>query len=226
MQVLAITDEIRASSVIHRGLTWSGLEVMVVGEKTAGLAAASESNYEVIVLDNDLGHGKAHTLASKLRVKLPQVKIILLMSKEIDEEKKVPQEYGVDDILVKPFIPGDLRRKILELTGKKGPPSILTADDLVLHSLKMRVVRGGKEIVLTEKEFVILEYLLLRKEQILSREEILEFTWDYHFESVSNMVDMFIAHLRKKIDSQAKIKLIQTYSKKGYAISEAGGLFD
>lgn len=226
MKVLLITDAVRLASVVYRNLTQTGFSVEVVGERGHALLRLKEDDYEMVILDNELGTGGGKSLIPEIRRQQKGVKVILIVAPTVEENKITADNSGADECLVKPFSPGELRRRILKYTNKRGPAAVINIADLVLHSLKRRVVKGNKELILSEKEFDVLEYLMLRKDQIVSREEILEFAWDYYFESVSNLIDMNVTHLRAKIESKSAEKLIQTYPKKGYVISEKKSLFD
>lgn len=221
-----ITDAVRLASVVYRNLTQVGFTVEVKGSWETAIGKLKEKEFEAVILDDDLDLGNAKTKISKVYQYESKIKVVLVIAPSAEENKITAESSGADECMMKPFSPGELRRRLLKYAGKRGPTAILSVGDLVLHSLKRRVVRKNKEVILSEKEFEVLEYLMLRKDQIVSREEILDFVWDYFFESVSNLIDMFVAHLRTKIEVDGRKKIIFTYPKKGYMISEEKSLFD
>ncbi len=145
----------------------------------------------------------------------------MLTAKTTVEDKVAGLDSGADDYLGKPFAFLELRSRIHALIrrSKQEPSPTLTIADLELDPIKHEVTRAGTEIVLTPKEFSILEILLRYKEEVVTRTMIIEHVWDYNFDSMSNVVDVFIAALRRKVDKGAKIKLIHTLHGVGYKIS-------
>lgn len=222
MRILLVEDERRLATVVKKGLTEEGFAVDVAYDGEEGQYLAESEEYDLIILDIMLPKVDGLTLCKKLRKKNIKTPILMLTAKATLEEKVTGLDSGADDYLTKPFAFLELRSRIHALIrrSKQQTSPILTIVDLELDPIKHIVKRGDKLISLTPKEFSVLELLLRHKDEVVSRTMIVEHVWDYNFDSMSNVVDVFVAALRRKIDKGAKVKLIHTLHGVGYKISE------
>jgi len=221
MRILVIEDERRLAQIIKKGLVEDGFAVDLAFDGIDGQFMATEEPYDLIVLDLMLPKIDGLTICKNLRKKNLKTPILILTAKVTIEDKVQGLDSGADDYLTKPFSFLELRSRIHALIrrSRHNPSPILRLAGLVVDPLKHEVVRNNRLINLTPKEFAILEYLLRHKDEVVSRTMILEHVWDYNFEGLSNIVDVFVASLRKKIDYKAGTKLIRTLHGVGYKIS-------
>lgn len=221
MKILIIEDEKRLSANIAKGLTEQGFAVDQSFDGEDGLYMAQSGEYDLIILDIMLPKMDGITICKTLRTKNNKTPILILTVKAAAEDAASGLDSGADDYLSKPFSFIELKSRIHALIRRsrnEGSPKMVLAD-LELDPLKHTVARGGRSIPLTPKEFAVLEYLLFHKGELVSRTMIMEHVWDYNFEGMSNVVDVFVAGLRKKIDKVAQLKLIHTVHGLGYKIS-------
>ncbi len=221
MRILLIEDEKRLSNVIKKGLTELGYAVDQAFDGEEGLYLAESESYDVIILDIMLPKLDGITVCRKLRDKKIDTPILMLTAKTRVEDRVTGLNVGADDYLTKPFEFVELKARVNALLRRNyhQPQSIVIIDDLEIDPIKRTVKRDSKQILLTPKEFSILEFLALHKDEPVTRTKITEHTWDYNFDSFSNVVDVFITTLRKKIDNGYKNKLIHTVHGVGYKIS-------
>ncbi|MEK7065547.1 MAG: response regulator transcription factor [Patescibacteria group bacterium] len=221
MRILLVEDERRLSSVVKKGLTEEGFAVDTAFDGEEGQYLAESENYDLIILDIMLPKVDGLTICKELRAKRIKTPILMLTAKTTVEDKAAGLDSGADDYLTKPFAFLELRSRIHALIrrSKQEPSPILSIADLELDPIKHKVTRAGKDIVLTPKEFSILEILLRHKDEVVTRTMIIEHVWDYNFDSMSNVVDVFIAQLRRKIDKGARVQLIHTLHGVGYKVS-------
>ena len=221
MRILVIEDERRLANVIKKGLIEDGFAVDLAYDGEDGQFMAESEPYDLIVLDLMLPKIDGLTICKNLRKKNLKTPILILTAKTTLEDKVAGLDSGADDYLTKPFSFLELRSRIHALIrrSREHPSPILKIADLIVDPLKHIATRNKNKINLTPKEFSILELLLRHKNEVVSRTMILEHVWDYNFEGLSNVVDVFVATLRKKIDNRAKVKLIHTLHGVGYKIS-------
>ncbi len=222
MRILLVEDERRLATVVKKGLTEEGFAVDAAYDGEEGQYLAESEEYDLIILDIMLPKIDGLTLCKELRKKNIKTPILMLTAKSTLEEKVEGLDSGADDYITKPFAFLELRSRIHALIrrSEKEASPILKIADLELNPIRHQVKRNGKMITLTPKEFSILELLLRHKDEVVSRTMIIEHVWDYNFDSMSNVVDVFVAALRRKIDKGAKIKLIHTLHGVGYKTSE------
>lgn len=222
MRVLLVEDEIRLSNVIKKGFTEQGFAVDQAFDGEEGLYLAGSESYDVIILDLMLPKIDGIALCKKLRNLNVDVPTLMLTAKSRVDDKVIGLDAGADDYLTKPFEFVELKARINALLRRKyrQTQAYIVIDNLEIDPIKHTVKRGNQDIILTPKEFAILDFLARHKDEVVTRTQILEHTWDYNFDSLSNVVDVFIATLRKKIDSGQKKKLIHTIHGVGYKISE------
>lgn len=220
MRILIIEDELRLNNIIKKGLTEAGFAVDQAFDGEEGQYLAESEPYDLIILDIMLPKINGLDLCRDLRQKNLKIPVLMLTAKSSTEDKVAGLDSGADDYLTKPFSFIELRSRIHALirrSHQETAPTLKTAD-LELDPLKHLVRRNLKAIKLTPKEFAILELLLRHKGEVVSRTMIIEHVWDYNFDGLSNIVDVFMGSLRKKINSGFKVKLIRTLHGVGYQI--------
>ncbi len=222
MRILLVEDERRLSNVVKKGLTEEGFAVDTAYDGEEGQYLAESESYDLIILDIMLPKVDGLMLCKELRKKNINTPVLMLTAKTTLEDKVAGLDSGADDYLAKPFAFLELRSRIHALirrSKQEGSP-VLAVGDLEVDPIKHKITRAGKPVTLTPKEFAILELLMRHKDEVVSRTMITEHVWDYNFESMSNVVDVFVASLRRKIDKDAKIKLVHTVHGVGYKVSE------
>ncbi|OIO15344.1 DNA-binding response regulator [Candidatus Gottesmanbacteria bacterium CG11_big_fil_rev_8_21_14_0_20_37_11] len=222
MRILLIEDERRLANVVKKGLMEEGFAVDMAFDGEEGQYLAQSEEYDLIILDITLPKVDGITICKELRKKNIKIPILMLTARATLEEKIIGLDSGADDYITKPFAYLELRSRIHALIrrSKQESSPILKIADLELDPIKHNLTRGGKAITLTPKEFSVLELLLRHKDEVVSRTMIIEHVWDYNFDSMSNVVDVFVAAIRRKVDKNAKVKLIHTLHGIGYKISE------
>lgn len=221
MRVLVVEDERRLAQVIRRGLSEQGYAVDLAFDGEEGKYLAETEEYDLIILDLMLPKIDGLTVCLDLRNKGIKTPILILTAKTTLDDKVAGLNSGADDYLTKPFAFLELSARVAALIRRSQPISStqLSAANLILVPAKHLVKKGGKQIKLTPKEFAILELLLRRKNEVVSRTAITEHVWDYNFDGMSNVVDVFVAALRKKIGDNAKNRIIQTVHGVGYKVA-------
>lgn len=222
MRILVVEDERRLAQIIKKGLTEEGFAIDLAYNGEEGKFLGESENYDLVILDLMLPKIDGLTVLKDLRRKNIKTPVLVLTAKFSPEEKAEGLNSGADDYLTKPFSFIELRARIHALIrrSKNSASPTLKIADLELDPLKHKVTRSGKTISLTPKEFSVLELLLRHKEEVVTRTMIIEHVWDYNFESLSNVIDVFIAGIRRKIDKGQKVKLIKTLHGIGYKISK------
>lgn len=222
MRILLVEDERRLANVVKKGLTEEGFAVDVAYDGEEGQYLAQSEEYDLIILDITLPKVDGVTICKTLRKRNIRTPILMLTARATLEEKVLGLDSGADDYITKPFAYLELRSRIHALIrrSKQESSPILKITNLELDPIKHIVKRGGNIINLTPKEFSVLEFLLRHKDEMVSRTMIIEHVWDYNFDSMSNIVDVFVAAIRRKVDKGAKVKLIHTLHGVGYKISE------
>ncbi len=222
MRILLVEDEERLSNNIKKGLTEQGFAVDTAYDGEEGEFLAETEEYDLILMDLMLPKKDGVSVCKSLRERKIKTPILMLTAKSQLEDKVVGFEAGADDYLTKPFAFEELKARIYALIRRSHgeTETTLSVSDLQLDPKKHTVIRGDIEIKLTPKEFSVLEFLLTHKNEIVTRTQIIEHVWDMNFEGISNVVDVFITTLRKKIDKGNSKALIHTLHGVGYKISE------
>lgn len=222
MRLLVVEDEKKLAEFIARGLRAEGFAVDVSHDGASGWEMASASEYDLIVLDLMLPELNGTELLRRLRRKGSTAAVLVLTARDATRDKVENFEAGADDYLTKPFAFAELlvRVKALLRRPPKQHSHELRVGDLELNRLTRQVRRGGKPIELTSKEYALLEYLASNAGRVLSRTMIVEHVWDESFESLTNIVDVYVRHLRAKVDDPFSTKLIQTIRGAGYCLNE------
>jgi DNA-binding response OmpR family regulator len=222
MRILIVEDEKRLSDSLKKGLSESGFAIDQAFDGEEGLYLATSENYDCILLDIMLPKMDGIKVCQTARQKGVKTPILMLTAKSAVEDIANGLDSGADDYLAKPFSFIELKPRIQALIRRsRGEPSpILKVADLEINPGKHTVMRGNREIKLTPKEFSILELLVQHKGEVVTRTMIIEHVWDINYDNMSNVVDAFIATLRRKVDKNTTIKLIHTLHGVGFKVSE------
>jgi len=220
MRVLIVEDELRMAGLIRRGLTAEGLAADVAGTGEDALWLAQAHDYDAIVLDVMLPGLDGFETCRRLRSDGVWAPVLMLTARDSVEDRVAGLDTGADDYLVKPFAFAELlaRLRALARRGTQERPTVLEVDDLKLDPATRRVWRGETEIQLSAKEFSLLETFMRRPDEVLSRLHLLEHAWDFAYENRSNVVDVYIRHLRSKIDEPFGRKTLETIRGAGYRL--------
>ncbi len=220
MRVLVIEDEKKVARFIKKGLEEEGYAVDLASDGEEGLARVLDPVHDLIILDIALPKIDGLQVLKKLRERKVPTPVLLLTVRAAIEDKVLGLDSGADDYLTKPFAFQELLARIRALLRRKaetGPP-LLQVEDLVLDPARRLVTRGGERIDLTSKEFALLEYLMRNAGRVLTRAMISEHVWNYDFDTETNVIDVYVNYLRRKIDFGREKKLIHTVRGSGYAL--------
>ena len=221
MRILVVEDEKKVANFIKKGLEEEHYAVDNAYDGESGLYMAEVNEYDLIVLDLMIPKIDGLEVLRRVRGNRNNVPILVLTAKDSVEDIVRGLDAGCDDYLTKPFefLVFLARVRALLRREKVDKEPILRIDDLSLSLVTHKVMRGGKEIELTAKEYSLLEYFMRNPDKILTRTMISEHVWDYHFDSMTNLVDVYVNYLRKKIDKGFELKLIHTIRGVGYLLS-------
>lgn len=223
MRVLVVEDEAKIANFLRKGLLENGFAVDMAETKTQALMHAADNDYDIILLDVMLPDGSGLEVAQSLRADGYKGPVLMLTALGTTKDKVTGLDAGADDYLVKPFSFDELMarvRALLRRYGASDTATVLKYGDLELDLISRKATRRGEEIPLTVKEMSLLEYFLRHPERPLSRSELIEHVWDMTFDPGSNVVDVYINMLRKKLDAPFDTKLIQTVVGQGYALRD------
>src|SRR2546423_7453611 len=218
MRVIVVEDELRMASLIRRGLVKEGLAADIAPNGEEALVSARASDYDAIVLDVMLPGINGFEPCRRLREGGVWAPVLMLTARDSVEDRVAGLDTGADDYLVKPFAFAELlaRLRALARRGEPERPSVLEVDDLRLDPASRQVWRGGQEIALSAKEFALLETFMRRAGEVLSRLHLLEHAWDFAYENRSNIVDVYVRHLRQKIGRDS----LETVRGAGYRLRD------
>jgi DNA-binding response OmpR family regulator len=222
MRILIVEDEKKVAEIIERGLKAERFAVDVCHNGRAGWEMAATYEYDLIILDLMLPEMSGTEVLEKVRRKNTQVPILILTARDTMSDKVKNFELGADDYLTKPFGFAELvvRVKALLRRGPVNRSSVLRVGDLEIDRLSQSVRRAGKKIELTAKEYSLLEYLATNPGRVFSRTMIIEHVWDQSFQGLTNIVDVYVRHLREKVDDTSGLKLLRTVRGVGYSLSD------
>ena len=220
MRILIVEDEKKVAAFIKKGLEEETYAVDVAMDGEEGLHHGEQNQYDLIILDLMLPKINGLEILSILRSKKIETPILLLTAKDSVDDKVEGLNQGADDYLTKPFAFSELlaRIRVLLRRGKAETKTTLEIADLKLNLVSHKVNRGNEEIELTGKEYSLLEYFMRNQEKVLTRTMIAEHVWDYNFDTFTNVIDVYVNHLRKKIDKNFSTKLLHTLRGVGYVM--------
>jgi DNA-binding response OmpR family regulator len=224
MRMLLVEDEKKLCDLIARALKAERYAVDIANDGSTGWGMAESYDYDLVILDLMLPGLSGTEVLRRIRAKNDQVPILILTARDATEEKVRHFEAGADDYLTKPFAFAELimRVKALLRRGPVSRSSVLRVADLEVDRLSQQVKRAGRRIELTAKEYALLEYLATNPGRVFSRTMIIEHVWDQSFEGLTNIVDVYVRHLRSKVDDPFPTKLIRTIRGVGYSLGESG----
>jgi heavy metal response regulator len=222
MRLLLIEDEKKVANFIKKGLEEEGYAVDWAADGKIGCSMGLDDVYDLIILDVNLPHKDGLTVLRELRGKNITTPILLLTVRATIEDRVIGLDTGADDYLPKPFAFQELLARVRALLRRRGDAEapVLTVADLSLDPARRIVKRGDRKIDLTSKEFALLEYLMRSRERVVTRTMISEHVWDHSFDTETNVIDVYVNYLRKKIDADQKSRLIHTVRGVGYVLKE------
>ena len=222
MRILIVEDDRKVGAFLQKGLREEQYAVDVCRDGEEALEWASISSYDVIVLDIMLPKKDGFAVCRELRQKGMLTPILMLTAKDSVEDKVSGLTEGADDYLTKPFSFEELLARIRALLRRTQDykTKVLRVGDLEMDTAKRQAIRAGKQIPLSGKEYALLEYLMRNKGRVVTESMIVEHVWDMNYEGTSNIVNVYINYLRKKIDSEFEVKLVRTIRGHGYTIDE------
>ena len=222
MKILLAEDEVDLNNVVTRYLKKNGYSVDSVLDGEEALDYLEYSEYDLVILDIMMPKVDGFEVIKKLRDKGNHTSVLMLTARDSADDKVKGLDLGADDYIVKPFDFNELMARIRAVVRRKygNSSNKLVIGDLILDTSEKSVTRAGKQIELTGKEYEVLEYLMQSKNRILSREQIKEHVWDFDYEGDSNIIDVLIKNIRKKIDVEAGEQIIYTKRGLGYVIKE------
>lgn len=222
MRVLVIEDETKVASFIQRGLEAEHYSVDVVHDGEHGLTQLFDGEYDLVILDVMLPKRDGFSVLREARKQKVRTPVLLLTARDTLADKVAGLDLGADDYLTKPFAFEELLARVRALLRRGAPTqsTTLALADLSLDSATRQVTRAGKKIDLTAKEFALLEFFLRNPGRVLSRALIAQHVWGIDFDSFTNVIDVYVKYLRKKIDADFALKLIHTVRGAGYVLKE------
>jgi two-component system, OmpR family, response regulator len=225
MRVLVVEDEVKMAALLRRGLSEEGLTVDVAGEGERAVAMAGASDYDAVVLDVMLPGIDGFETCRRLRADGVWAPVLMLTARGAIDDRVSGLDGGADDYMVKPFAFAELlaRLRALVRRGNVERPPVIEVGDLRLDPGTREVWRGDREIDLSSKEFTLMETFMRHAGYVLSRNQLLEQAWDYDFEHRSNVVEVYVRYLRRKVDVPFGLTSIETVRGAGYRLRKDGG---
>ncbi|MDN5682620.1 response regulator transcription factor [Corynebacterium glyciniphilum] len=225
MRILLVDDEKRLADGVRRGLEAEGMVVDVAHDGATGLDMASDADYDVIVLDVMMPGPNGYRVCQALRAEGDHTPVLFLTAKDGEWDEVEGLDTGGDDWLTKPFSFPVLiaRLRALARRGARERPAVLEAGDLTLDPAARQAFRGDQEITLTAREMAVLDFLLRRRGEVVTRQEIIANIWGDSFTGDANIIEVYIGHLRAKVDRSFGRHAIETVRGVGYRLSGTGG---
>ena len=222
IRILVVEDEKKLAHSLARQLSRAGYEVELASNGVVASAKSRSRRFDLILLDLKLPKKSGLEVLQELRARSYAMPVLIISARDKVEDRVHGLRLGADDYLIKPFDSGELLARVEAVLRRAGAfrISILHAQDLTLDVVQRTVRRGGKELALTQKEFALLEYFLRNKNQILTRKRIAEQVWGYKFDTGTNIVDVYVSYLRKKIDEGYSQKLLHTRHGEGFVLMD------
>ena len=222
MKLLLIEDELKTSQTIKQGLEENGYSVETAYDGETGLNMALSNKYNLIITDIMIPKINGLDICKRLRIIDSKTPVIMLTALGMTSDKIIGFEMGTDDYIVKPFEFAELIARVRALLKRSESNNsinnIMSFADITVNLDNMEVVRSGKQIKLTAKEFGLLIYFIKNKGRVVSKSDIAEHVWDIHFDTGTNIVEVYVNYLRNKIDKDFKTKLIHTRIGMGYVL--------
>jgi len=220
VRILVVEDEPRLGRALQRGLTAEGYRVELVGDGIAGLEAARHELYDTVILDIMLPKLSGYRVVRTLREEGNWVPVLILSAKDGEYDEADGLDCGADDYLTKPFSFVVLLARLRALHRRGAPerPTVLSVGTLKLDPASRRVTRGATEITLTAREYALLEYLMRRQDQVITKIELLDRVWDAGADTDPNVVEVYVGYLRRKIDQPFGVHSLQTVRGAGYRL--------
>ena len=224
MRVLVVEDEVKMAALLRRGLAEQGLEVDLAADGERGLAMAQAGAYDAVVLDVMLPGIDGFEVCRQLRLRDVWSPVLMLTARGTLEDRVAGLDGGADDYLTKPFSFAELLARVRAMIrrGRSAEPGV-EVGDLRLDPATRQVWRGETEVELSAKEFTLLEVFMRSPGHVLTRTQLLEHAWEYDFEHRSNVIEVYIRYLRRKIDQPFGVKSLETVRGAGYRLRKDGG---
>lgn len=222
MRVLVVEDDVKLLESVRKGLKESGWGADGASDGREGLRRALDEEYDAVVLDLMLPGLGGLDVLRELRQRKKATPVLVLSARSSVEDRVKGLDFGADDYLAKPFSMVELEARLRAITRRPAvePATVLVAGDLEVDTVRREARRAGRPLDLTTKELALLEYLTRRKGVVLTRTMILDHVWDLDYDGGSNLVEVYVNYLRKKVDAGHEVKLIQTVRGAGYVLRE------
>lgn len=220
MRVLVVEDEARLAAFVRKGLSELSYTVDVAGDGRTAIQLARSTPYDLVILDIMLPEIDGFAVCRELRGMNLDVPILMLSARGVVEDRVQGLDSGADDYLTKPFAFSELSARVRALLRRQKPSKFLTlvVGDVTLDPAKRSVYRGKRRIDLSQKEFTLLEYLMRNADQVLTRTMIAEHVWDFTWDRLTNVIDVYVNHLRRKLEDGAESRLIHAVRGVGYVM--------
>lgn len=222
MRILLVEDEVALAGVLQRGLEEHGYAVDLAADAEDALAFASTEPYDLVVLDVMLPDLDGFKVCRRLRANRANMPVLMLTALDSIDDRVAGLDSGADDYLPKPFDPRELRARVRALLRRdqvhRDP--VLRIADIELNTTSQEAHRAGQPIELTKREYAILELLLRNPNRVLSRDEIAQHIWAFDFSAMSNVIDVYIANLRRKLGDTTEPRLLKTVRGSGYLLRD------
>jgi DNA-binding response OmpR family regulator len=223
MQILIVEDEEKIANFLRRGLLEESYAVDIASDGEDALYKFEINEYDLVILDLLIPKVDGINVCRKFREANTTTPILILTARDATEDKIKGLDAGGDDYMTKPFSFSELSARVRALLrrGKKSDPAVLTVDNLLLDPATRTATRGNTKIVLTTREYALLEYFMRNPNRVLTKSELLEHVWDYSYEGLSNILETYIKYLRKKLKVHLEDKeLIHTMRGSGYILRQ------
>jgi two-component system, OmpR family, copper resistance phosphate regulon response regulator CusR len=224
VRILLVEDEARVAGFIAKGLREHSYAVDLAADGDAAVYQSAVNPYDLVILDVMLPRKNGHAVCRELRAAGFRSPILMLTARDAVDDRVAGLDAGADDYLVKPFDFKELLARLRALLRRSGTPrpETLGAADVVLNTASHAVTRAGRTLVLTAKEYALLEFLLLHQNRVVGREAIAQHVWDESFDAFSNVIDVYVKRLRAKLEAGGAERLIHTRRGEGYILSARG----
>lgn len=228
MRILVVEDEKKLARFIKKALTEDAHAVDIVHDGEEGLQQATSAPYDLIILDIFLPRRDGLSVLQELRLQKVATPVLILSARGQTQDRVRGLDLGADDYLAKPFALDELRARVRALLRRSGesPASVLKVADVTMDLLRHEVRAGNEPVRLTPREFALLEYFMRNPGRVLTRTSIAEHVWDYNFDWQSNVVDVFVNYLRRKLEGDGRPRLLHTVRGVGYMMKEPDDAVD